>query len=725
MKKITLLFFLVLLNYIFNIHAQDLTVEKIWKKYEFSPKHVDGFNSMKDGEHFTKISTINDKEYITKHSFTNFNGEGESILNLSDLKYNGKKIEVDEYEFNENETKLLLKTETTPLYRRSYFCIYYLYDLSTKTLTPLDEKYFPQTLAEYSPDCSKVSFIHENNIYIKDLKSGKTKQITKDGLVNNIINGTTDWVYEEEFSITKGYYWSPDSKYIAFLKFNESDVKEFQLTYYGKLYPDIYKYKYPKAGEKNSKVTGHIYNVSKSKTINLDINDYEYIPRLKWSSTENNLIIQTLNRHQNHLKFHSFRENKGKFLDKIFFEEKSKTYVEIDDNFSFLKDGKSLIRTSEIDGYNHLYLLKFDGSSSQITKGNWDVIEFLGINEDENILYYTSAESGSINKSIYKIKLDGSSKKIISEENGYSDGEFSIGMKYFIKSYSNANTPVKYTLCNNEGKEIILLEENKELTQKMESYKLAKKEFITLKGTTTNLNAWIIKPIDFDPKKKYPVYIHVYGGPGHNVVTNSFGGNDFFYHQLLAQNGYIVLAVDPRGTIYRGAEFKKSTYLQLGKLEVEDVISTAKEISAWEFIDSKRIGIQGWSFGGYLTSLAMTKGADYFKMGIAVAPVTNWKYYDNIYTERFMRTPEENKDGYENNSPINYTSNIKGKYFIIHGSTDDNVHYQNSMDMVSSLTKNNIQFDMFIYPNKNHGIYGGNTRNHLYNMILDYTLKNL
>lgn len=716
---------LCIIFFITTSHSQELTVEKIWKSKEFTQKTIEGFNSMNDGEHFSKISVIDGKNAITKHTFLNYKGQGEVILKFEDLKDDGKELIIDSYEFNSDETKLLLKTETRYVYRRSFTAVYYLYDLTTKLLQPLDSKHSPQTLAEYSPDGSKVSFIHGNNLYVKDLTTNKVKQLTKDGKQNNIINGSTDWVYEEEFAITKGYDWSPDSKYIAFLKFNESQVKEFTLSFYNNLYPDLYTYKYPKAGEKNSSVTAHILDLEKGRISKIELGKYEYIPRLKWANNENNLIIQTLNRHQNELKYHLINFNKKRIISNVFFEEKSSTYVEIDDNLSILKDGKTIIRTSEIDGYNHIYQINFNGESKQITKGKFDVIEFLGINENTQTIYYSSAEKDAFYKGLYKIHISGNEKVSISSEKGTNDAEFSNGMNYFIKSFSTANSATIYTLCDANGKELQIIEDNKELNDRLKSYNLPSKEFITIKGASQDLNAWIIKPSNFDKSKKYPVYFHVYGGPHFNLVTDSYAGGDYLYHQLLAQKGYIVIGIDPRGTMYRGTEFKKSTYLQLGKLEVEDVIAAAKEVKKLNYVDSTRLGIQGWSFGGYLTSLAITKGADHFKTGIAVAPVTNWKYYDNIYTERYMRTPEENKSGYENNSPINFVSQLKGNYFIIHGSTDDNVHYQNTMEMTNALIKSNKQFSQFIYPNRNHSIRGGNTRFHLYTMLLNYTLENL
>lgn len=724
MKQHLLLFvalFVGIVNY-----AQELSVEKIWKTYEFMPKSVEGFRSMDDGNYFSKVSVIEGEKVITKHRFDNYEGDGEVIVSAKLLQFGGKQIDFDDYYFNSDETKVLLTTNSESIYRHSFKATYYLLDLKTKVMQDLDNVHAPQTLAEYSPDGTKVSYIHENNLYIKDLMNGEVKQITKDGQRNKIINGTSDWVYEEEFAFIKAYGWSPDSKYIGFLRFDESNVKEFTMTYYSELYPDYYSFKYPKAGEDNSKVTAHVYSLNNGTTTKIELGEYEYIPRMNWSNTSNQMVLQTLNRHQNILQYHiSTIGAKGEVSTKKFFEERSGTYIDIDDNLLILKDGKSILRTSEASGFNHIYQLSFDGTSRQITRGNFDVIEFLGIDEKDNTIYYTSAENGPINKCIYKISMNGKKKVLLSADKGTNNADFSNGMQYFVKTYSDANTPPVISLCDNTGKELALLESNNQLRRKLQAYNLSEQEFVKFKGTDQILNGYMIKPKDFDPTKKYPVYIHIYGGPGSNMVRNSWSTFDYMYHQLLAKNGYIVVSVDPRGTMYRGADFKKSTYLQLGKLETEDFINVAKELQTYEYVDPNRIGIMGWSYGGFMTSLAMTKGADVFKMGIAVAPVTNWRYYDNIYTERFMRTPQENAEGYDLNSPINFVDQLKGSYLLIHGSGDDNVHYQNTMEMINALVKADKQFDLFIYPNKNHGIYGGNTRNHLFNMMFEYTLKNL
>ena len=718
MKHFFCLLFLVGLK----ITAQQITVEKIWKKYEYYPKGVEDFKSMKDGEHYSRIG---EDGSILIYKLMDANDKGEVLVNKNSLVYNDSIIAYEDYEFNSDETKVLFMTNIKPIYRRSYTAIYYLYDIKTKQLVPLDDKHKPQTLAEYSPDGKSVSFIHGNDIFVKELASGKSIKLTEDGKRNKIINGTSDWVYEEEFGITKAYAWSPDSKWISFLRFNEKEVKEFNLTYYKGLYPEEYKYKYPKAGEDNSEVTAHLINVPKKSITPINLGEYEYIPRLSWAGNANKLVLLTLNRHQNHLKYHLIDLTAKKMTQKIFYEETSTTYVEIDNNLLVLKDGNTILRTSEMDGYNHIYQLDFNGKSTQITKGNWDVIDLYGIDELSNTVYYSSAEVSPMVKTIHSIQRDGANKTIVSKSIGWNDASFTSGFKYMVLTHSQANNPPVYSLMKNDGGFVRILEDNEELNRTLSTLTLSKKEFITFNVNGNTLNAWIMKPANFNAANKYPVYMTLYGGPGHNEVVDAWDNADYMYHQLLTQKGYIVICIEPRGTLYRGAAFKKSTYLQIGKLETEDLIATAKEIQGFPYVDPQRIGVMGWSYGGFMASLAITKGADVFKMAIAVAPVTNWRNYDNIYTERFMRTPKENPNGYDANSPVNFVNLFKGKFLLIHGSADDNVHYQNSMELVNAMVKADKQFDLFIYPNRNHGIYGGNTRNHLFSMMLNFIEKNL
>jgi dipeptidyl-peptidase-4 len=710
---------------LYGISQQELTIEKIWKNYEFSEKRVSGFNGLKNGEEFTRLSQDEEGSVITKHYYANYQNNGKTVISGKQLIYNGKKIKIDDYYFSNDESKLLLLTNKTPIYRRSYIANYFIFDLKTSNLTQLDSLHLDCTLATFSPDGTKIAYISENNLFVKDLQSNAIVQITIDGKKNEIINGTTDWVYEEEFAITKAFDWSFDSKKIAYLRFDESKVKQFNIDYFGKTYPDIYTYKYPKAGEDNSKVTSYIFDLNNNTNQLISLNNYEYIPRLKWSNTTNTLIILTLNRHQNELKFYKIDANNSENKSKLFYTETSTTYIEMDDNLIIHPNGKEIIRTSEASGYKHIYRLNFDGKQYPITKGNWDIIDLYGINSKATTIYYSSSEKGPINKGIYSISINGKNKKALSPEFGTSEADFAQGMNYFVLEYSNVNTPRTYELKSTTGKTISLMENNKALNEKLKNYRLSTKEFYTIKHDGITNYAWIMKPVNFDSTKKHPVFIHVYGGPGHNTVVNGWGGNDYMFHQFLTQKGYIVVSVDPRGTLYNGVAHKKATYLQMGKLELEDFIATVKDLKTKTYVDSNRIGIQGWSYGGFMSSLAITKGSEYFKLAIAVAPVTNWRYYDNIYTERFMRTPKENISGYDDNSPIKYVKNLKGKYLLIHGTADDNVHFQNAMELTTALIQANKQFEQFSYPNKNHGIYGGNTRNHLYQMMYNFISNNL
>lgn len=720
MKKLAFPFILLLFNAIF---AQQITVEKIWKKYEYRSLGVDGFNTLQDGDRYTQLDEQGNLvlAYISKP-----NVAPTVLINAKGLSYKGKQLAIEDYSFDKSERKVLIMTSITSIYRRSYNAIYYLYDLDTKVLEALSEEHSPQTLAQYSPDGKKVSFIHKNDLYVKDLATQKVTAITTDGKRNKVINGTTDWVYEEEFAITKAYDWSPDSKYIAFLKFVEKDVKEFSIDFYGDLYPDRYEYKYPKAGEDNSKVTAHWVAVAKPKKISgIELGAYEYIPRIQWSNVTNRLLLQTMNRHQDSLNYHMVDFSAKKPEHKLLYTDFSNTYVDVNESLHFTPNGDGFFFTSEKSGYNQLYSINYNGEVKNRTTGELDLIDSYGPSQDGQYFYYSRASQGGISKVLCRLNLKTGNIDVLSPIEGWMEASFTQGMKYYVGTFSTANKPPIFGLYNGDGSLIKTMEDNKALVASLSTLNLREKEFQTISVNGTTLNASVILPANFNPTQKYPVYMNVYGGPGHNEVTNQWDGNDFMFHQLLASKGYIVVSVDPRGTQYRGAAFKKSTYLQLGKLEVEDFIATAKYFQSLPYVDAARIGIMGWSYGGFMASLAMTKGADVFKMGIAVAPVTNWRYYDNIYTERFMRTPQENAAGYDQNSPINHVSTLKGKFLLVHGMADDNVHFQNSADMITALVKENKQFDFFAYPNKNHGIYGGNTRNHLFSMMYDYILKNL
>ncbi len=723
MKK-TLIILLSIAHFTFA-QKKDITLEDIWKSGAFRSAGVYGLASMNDGVHYSTI----EKGKIVQYEYAK-KTEAVVILDESKLIVDGKNISIENYAFSSDENKILIASGTEQIYRHSTREYYFVYDRLTKALKKVsDEKIM---YATFSPDGKMVGYVSGNNIYISDLNTGKQTQITFDGKQNNVINGATDWVHEEEFAFSVAYFWSPDSKKIAYYRFDESNVKEFSFDEFNnQLYPTQYRFKYPKAGEDNSIVTINVYDLSTAKNIKMDIGKEtnQYIPRIKWTMDSNVLSILRMNRYQNKLDLLFANATNGE--SKIVYSESSETYIDIHegegDYVYFTADNKRFIIQNETSGFNHFYLYDMSGKLiNVVTKGDWDVVELKGIDEKNKLIYYLSSETTPTEKDIYSVKFDGTSKQKVSTEKGTHTPEFSTGMKYYIDVFSAANSPSTTAIYDSKGKLIRVLENNQSLKAKMDEFNLSSKELFMFKTTENiELNAWMIKPQNFDASKKYPVFLIFYGGPGRNMVNNSFDGRDYFWHQMLAQKGYIVMCVDNRGTMYRGKAFKHSTYKQLGKLEVADQIETAKYLATLPYVDKNRIGTFGWSYGGYLSSLCITKGADYFKTAIAVAPVTNWRYYDNIYTERFMSLPQENASGYDDNSPINHVNKLKGKYLLIHGSADDNVHYQNTMEMINALVKANKQFDLFIYPDKNHSIYGGNTRIHLYTKMTDFILSNL
>ena len=717
MKKILLicLGFLVI-NPMFS-QKKNITLYDLWKNYSFFPKNYNSLNSMNNGEHYVSLENSELGQELNVYKYKD--GEKARTLFKSD-EFDLKRI--TNYSFSNDEKKLLFETQSEKIYRYSSRSIYYVYNIFTNKLKKIsDDKLM---FATFSPAGNKIAYVLDNNIYIHEINSGRTKQVTFDGQKNQIINGASDWVYEEEFGLVRSFEWAPDGEHIAYYKFDETNVKEFSMDLFkGGLYPTQEVFKYPKAGEENSVVRIYFYNLKKDKSTYIYTEkDYEYIPRIKWTKNSNLLALYGMNRHQNELDF--VLADATSNTNKVLFTEKDNYYIDIHDNLTFLPDD-NFIWTSEKDGFNHIYIKGLDGSEQQITKGNWEVTSFDGVDSDKMELYYRSTEEGSINRTLYVHNLFTDKKRKLSTQIGDNSIKFSDNFKYYLNSYSNANTAPYYTLHKSNGEQLKILEDNAEFNAKMKEFNLSKKEIFSIKTEEAELNAWMIKPPNFDSNKKYPLFMFLYGGPGSQQVKNSFGWTNYYWYQMLAQNGYIVACVDNRGTGGKGSEFKKMTYKELGKYELIDQINAAKYFGNLDYIDSKRIGIQGWSYGGYMSSLAITKGSDIFSLAIAVAPVTNWRYYDNIYTERYMQTPQENANGYDENSPINHVDKLKGDYLLIHGSADDNVHVQNSMEMISALVKANKKFDLFIYPDKNHGIYGGNTRLHLYQKMTDFILKNL
>lgn len=713
---------LALLTSFLVLAQKSITLQEIWSN-QFAAKRLNSINALQKSNQYSVLDyDKNNKSYkIDLYDFVT-QKQNKTILNTNDVSAFKA---FSSYTFDKAEKQLLLATDVKPIYRHSFTAIYFVYDIDSKKVIKVAD--YPIQEPTFSNDGSKIAYAHLNNLYVFDIATKTHTQITTDGKINHIINGITDWVYEEEFAFVRAFDWSADDKNLAYIRFDETEVPRFSMDMFeNKLYPSQMVFKYPKAGEANSKVSLHIYNVAAKTTKNVDLSNYNdfYIARLKWTNDNNQLSAQVLNRHQNNLDLLFIDANTA--TKNVVLNEKDKAYVEVTDNLTFLNDN-SFIWTSEKDGYNHIYHYDKNGKlKNQVTKGNWEVTNYYGYNAKNKTVYYQSVENGSINRDVYSIGLNGKNKKRLSKQNGTNLATFSPDFAYFINTFSSATQAPSYSMVNTNSGEVKVLIENSALEQKLSNYKLPKKEFLEIKTKSGNtLNAWVLKPTDFDPNKKYPVFMYQYSGPGSQQVDNAWNGTDDYWFAMLTQKGYIVACVDGRGTGYKGADFKKITYQQLGKYEVQDQIEAAQELAKNKYIDANRIGIFGWSYGGFMSSNCLFQGNDTFKMAIAVAPVTSWRYYDTVYTERYMRTPQENPSGYDDNSPINHVNKLKGNFLLVHGTADDNVHVQNSYEMVKALINANKQFEWMMYPDKNHGIYGGNTRLHLYQKMTDFIENNL
>ncbi|MGF1556560.1 S9 family peptidase [Paucihalobacter sp.] len=722
---IRLLFLALGMCFFTSINAQNksITIESIWDG-TFRTQGMQSLHSMNNGKQYAvlnfnranRTSSIDLYDYSTLEKVS-------TILSSEDLETIPSFID---YSFSSDESKILLTTDQTSIYRRSTLGTYYVYNTVDKSLIKVAEE--PIQEPTLSPNGDKIAYGLNNNLYVKDLVSGDTSQITFDGEKNTIINGITDWVYEEEFGFVRAFDWNAAGDKIAFIRFDETDVPEFSMDVYGSdLYQIQQVFKYPKAGEANALVSLHLYDLNTKTTTEVKVdktyNDF-YIPRIKWSKDANILSAQFLNRHQNELDlwFIDAKTMKASLV----LAEVDKAYVDVTSDLTFLNN-HSFIWTSEKDGYNHIYHYDKTGKSiNQITNGNWEVTSYYGYDAKTKRIFYQSVENGSINRDVYAIGLNGKNKIRLSSKEGTNSASFSADFTYFINTHSSTTTPPNYTLHDSKtGKLLKNIVDNQSLAAQLSNYKIAPKEFSTIQVNGNDLNMYMIKPLDFDASKSYPLLMFQYSGPGSQQVANRWHGTNDYWHQMLAQQGYIIACVDGRGTGLKGAEFKKVTQNELGKYEVEDQIEAAKKLGSQAFIDAERIGIWGWSYGGFMSSNALFQGNDVFKMAIAVAPVTSWRFYDTIYTERYMTTPQENAAGYDNNSPINHVEKLKGDFLLVHGSADDNVHVQNTTRMVEALIQANKQFEWLIYPDKNHGIYGGNTRLHLYTKMTNFIKASL
>lgn len=704
------------------VAQKQITIDDIWTNGTYRSKGVPGFRFMNDGRHYTDL--INNT--ILKYDLTT-GKVVDTLLEVNLLGLPDGDKQINDYGFSDNESLILLKSGMEGIYRYSTKEWNYVYNPATHKADKLHEG-GKQMHATFSPDGKKVAYVSDNDLYYKDLLTGAIIRVTDDGKLNQIINGSCDWVYEEEFSFTKAFAWSPDSRHIAYYRFDESQVKEFSMTYYtGQLYPENITFKYPKVGMQNSKVSIHLFDTRNTNKIQVD-RDSEpdgYIPRIKWTNDPSKLCVFWMNRHQNHLELLLADAGTGK--TSLLLQEDNKYFIDIHDDLTFLSKDECFIWTSEKDGYNHIYLYGMDGQlKKQLTSGQWEVVSFYGVDEKNNTVYYQAAAKSPMEREVYSIDLKGKNQKLITAKKGMNNAQFSTTFDLFVWTYSNINTPSTYSVHTRNGEMVRLLEDNSSLKKLQDQVQVQPVEFYSFTTSEgVQLNGYQIKPYDFDPAKKYPVLMYLYGGPGSQVVLDGWMGTDYWWFQSLAQQGYVIACVDNRGTGGRGEEFKKMTYLQLGKYETVDQIEAARYLGQQSYVDSSKIGIFGWSYGGYMSSLCLFKGNDVFNSAIAVAPVTNWKWYDTIYTERYMRDEKENSEGYENNSPINFVDRLRGNYLLVHGSTDDNVHYQNSAEMSAALIRANKQFDTYIYPNRNHSIYGDNARRHLYIKMTDFLNEHL
>lgn len=708
---------------------QEIGIADLYEDWSLFPERPDALKSTPDGDSYTLISS--DGERIEQYRFATGSKE-RTLVDLGTVKGEKKPDEISGYELSAGGEFILVWNNVSPIYRRSYKADHYVVDVAHNTIEPLSEDGGEQEAA-FAPNGYSISYVRGNDIHLFKLKYRSTSDVTTDGEANRIINGIPDWVYEEEFSTSRSYAWSPDSKQIAYIRYDETEVPEFTLPVFAAshprnddaaLYPKQYTYKYPKAGEKNSKVSVRIFDTESrtTKEVELGRGDF-YIPRIVWTGQPDQLAVMKLNRLQN--KMELIGVNSRSTVSSVIMTETDERYVDEDtyNSLRFIRGGTEFVVVSERDGWRHLYLYETNGTmKKRLTEGAFDVTRFYGVDEAGGTLFYQAAKRTPMEREVYSTDLRRGTTTAVASQTGTNDATFSANHKFFVLKHSSTTAAPSYSVCDGKGKTLRTILDNKSLADKLKAHFVSPKEFITVPGADgTPLNAWIIKPRDFSPTTQYPLLMVQYSGPNSQEVLNQW---DIGWEQTLASRGYLVACVDPRGTGCRGAEFRKCTYMQMGRLESDDQIAAARHFASLPYVDGSRIGIWGWSYGGFMSSLCLCK-SDAFKVGIAVAPVTNWRFYDSVYTERFMRTPAENASGYDDNSPLTHAANLTGNYFIIAGTADDNVHCQNQMEMVDALVQAGKQFKMFTYPNRNHSIYGGKVRSHLYNMKLNFLTENL
>ncbi|MBQ8500864.1 MAG: DPP IV N-terminal domain-containing protein [Bacteroides sp.] len=703
---------------------------------QFAPKNIRNVTAIPgDSEHYSQMNA--EGTQVIKYSFKT-GREVEVLFDAATARECPFK-RFDSYQFSPDGSKLLIATETNYIYRRSYTAVHYLYSLKRNLegkINNVVERLSdggPQQAPVFSPDGNMVAFVRDNNIYLVKLLYGNSEsQVTEDGKRNEVLNGVPDWVYEEEFSMNRALEFSADSKMLAFIRWDESAVPSYSFPLFAgekprlipcEKYPGDYIYKYPKTGEVNSKVSVHTFDIKSKVTrkVAVPLDEDGYIPRIRFTKDPNKLAVLTMNRHQNRLELY-FADPRSTVC-KLILRDESDTYIKertldgvvfYNDTFSFMSDRS---------GYNHLYWYSMTGSLlKQVTSGEYEVKSFLGYAPEEGAFYYSSNEGSPLRTAIYKIDRKGKKLKLSTGE-GTHTAQFGSNMKYYLNRFSNLTTPTLITLNDNTGKTLATLQDNAALKQKLAGYNLPQKEFFTFQTPDgTSLNGWMMKPTDFDASHQYPVLMYQYSGPGSQEVVDCYG---ITWETYMATRGYVVVCVDGRGTGGRGADFEKCTYLNLGIKEAKDQVSTAQYLATLPYVDKNRIGIWGWSFGGYMTLMSMSEGTPVFKAGVAVAAVTSWDYYDTIYGERFMRTPKENAEGYRLTSAFERADKLNGALLLVHGMADDNVHFQNCAEYAERLVQLGKQFDMMVYTNRNHSIYGGNTRLHLYTKLTNFFNREL
>ena len=735
MKKTS--FIVLMLMAVLTIQAQtnQLTLQEVVGG-AFRAENIQGFIPIPgDGEHYTQMNA--EGTQIIKYSFKT--GKQVEVLFDAATARECPFKNFDSYTFSPDGMKLLIATETTPIYRHSYTAVHYLYSLRRNVEGKINNvverlsEGGPQQAPVFSPDGNLVAFVRDNNIFLIKTHFGNSEsQVTEDGKFNQVLNGIPDWVYEEEFAFNSAIEFSADSKMLAFIRWDESEVPSYSFPLYAgerprltefEKYPGAYTYKYPKTGEVNSKVSVHTFDIQTRVTRQMDVplDKDGYIPRIRFTKDPEKLAIMTLNRHQN--RFDLYFCNPRSKVCKLVLRDETDTYIKerIFDEIHFYDQNFSFV--SEKSGFNHLYWYNMNGTLvKQITSGNYELKEFLGYDEADGSFYYSSNEESPLQQAIYKVDRKGKKTKL-SANVGTNSAQFSSNMKYYLNRFSNTTTPTVVTLNDNSGKVLTTLIDNAALKEKLSARQLPQTEFFSFTTERgTELNGWMMKPTNFQASKKYPVLMYQYSGPGSQEVLDHYSVS---WETYMASQGFIVVCVDGRGTGGRGAEFEKCTYLNLGVKEAEDQVSTAKYVSELPYVDKNRIGIWGWSFGGYMTLMAMSEGTPIFKAGVAVAAVTDWNYYDTIYGERFMRTPQENHDGYQASSAFTRADKLHGKLLLVHGMADDNVHYQNCAEYAEHLVQLGKQFDMQIYTNRNHSIFGGYTRMHLYTKLTNFFKENL